>query len=132
VALFLAVDIALHGATTHAFVEVEVVGEYSKVTTDPTVTRRRLEGKGAPMGSRRRLLKGSSGFGGGYSGPSYRSRYGRYSYYGSSWRRRRFGRSGSNVVGSDTVVQVYSLGPIFSTRSAALNTVTTTTATVRA
>ena len=94
---------------SYAFLNVEVVGEFPEQSTAPE--NRRLEAvHDSPAGThavgpRRRLLKGGFG-GGGYSGPSYRTRYGKRNYFGSTVHRRRYGRYGPRAVGSDTVVLV--------------------------
>lgn len=72
-----------------------------------------------PAGSTtRKLLKGSSGGGtggsSGFSGPSYRSRYGGYSYWGYGTPiYRRYGRTSRGpAVASLTIVALYSRAPV--------------------
>lgn len=80
------------------------------------------DARGAQRTSRK-LLKGSGGAAGSsgysYSGPSYRSRSGDYSYYGASAPIVRTGSrtSTSPVLPTMTIIRVHSRGPLYTSRT---------------
>lgn len=95
-----------------AMAAVSLEGAY---TTKDTLNSQVADGSGT--GTRRKLLKGSFGSSS-YSGPSYRSRNGAYSYWGYGTPiYRRYGRtSRTPTVTELTIVSVFSRSPIVGPR----------------